>query len=71
VTRREYAELVVRLGSVELQMQRNRAIIDLNTQRITQVLDQVNELKATAATTSLANELPALPLPVTTPTVES
>ncbi len=71
VTRREYAEVVVRLGSVELQIQRNRAIIDLQTQRIAQLLEQINELKAAVATQSLAQEIPALPLIPTTPTVES
>jgi len=72
VTRREYAALAVRLGAVELQMQRNRALIDLHTQRIAQLQEQVNALEASVAAQALANEIPALPLPAaTTPTVES
>jgi hypothetical protein len=70
VTRREYAELAVRLGSAELQMQRNRAAIDLLAQRVAQLHEQVNALQASMVTPAFGTELPALP-PATTPTVES
>ena len=69
VSRREYAELVVRLGSVELQIQRNRAELELHAQRIAQLQESVDALKAAALPTALANEMP-LPIPPT-PTVES
>jgi CII-binding regulator of phage lambda lysogenization HflD len=70
VTRREYAELAVRLGSAELQMQRNRTVIDALVQRVAQLQEQVSALHANAAQQTLVAELPALP-PATTPTVES
>jgi hypothetical protein len=70
VTRREYAELAVRLGSAELQMQRNRTIIDGLVQRVAQLQEQVIALYASAAKQALVTDLPALP-PTTTPTVES
>ena len=70
VSRREYAELVVRLGSVELQIQRNRAELELHAQRIAQLQELVAALKAAAVPSALASEIPPLPLPPT-PTVES
>jgi hypothetical protein len=71
VTRREYAEVVVRLGSVELQIQRNRAVIDLQGQRINQLQEQLNAVGAAAASQTASAEIPALPIAVSTPTVES
>ena len=46
VTRREYAELVVRLGSVELQAQRNRATLDLHAQKIAQLQQELSLAQA-------------------------
>ena len=69
VTRREYAELALRLGAVEMQMQRNRTEIERQAQRIVQLQEQVNALLAKTLTPSLGPEI-ALP-PTTTPTVES
>ena len=71
VTRREYAELVVRLGSVEIQAQRNRATIDAQAQRLVQLQEQIDALKAPAVTQQLTQEIAALPLTPGTPTVES
>jgi hypothetical protein len=70
VSRREYAELVVRLGSVELQAQRNRAELELHAQRIAQLQELVDALKAAAVSPALASEIPPLPIPPM-PTVES
>ena len=73
VTRREYAELVVRLGSAELQMQRNRASIDSQAQLIRQLQDQLNALAIAQSpqAVSVSGDNPALPIAVATPTVES
>jgi hypothetical protein len=62
--------LALRLGSAELQMQRNRTIIDGLVQRVAQLQDQITALHASAAKQALVTELPMLP-PTTTPTVES
>lgn len=70
VTRREYAALAARLGAVELQMQRNRTIIDTQGQRLAQLQEQVNALQAQTVAQAIAQELPAL-TPVTTPIGES
>jgi hypothetical protein len=72
VTRREYAELAVRLGAIELQAQRNRAAIELQAERLTHLQEQVNALTAAAAgAQALSQEGPAAPLTPTTRTVES
>jgi hypothetical protein len=68
VTRREYAELVVRLGSVELQAQRNRATLDLQARRIAELQEQLSLLQAAQ---SLAKDVPGVPVPPPIPTVES
>jgi hypothetical protein len=70
VSRQEYAELVVRLGSVELQAQRNRAELELHAQRIAQLQELVAALKAAALSAAVASDMPPLPIPPT-PTVES
>ena len=70
VSRREYAELVLRLGSVELQVQRNRAEIELHTQRIAQLQDTMDALKIASPSSAFASDLPALTTPPK-PTVES
>ena len=70
VSRREYAEVVVRLGSVELQAQRNRAELELHAQRIAQLQELVESLKRTSPSPALSSEIPALPIPPK-PTVES
>ena len=65
VTRREYAELVVRLGSVELQVQRNRAMLDLHAQRIAQLQEQLSLAHAAAqppGTDTMAVPIPPLPI---------
>jgi hypothetical protein len=69
VSRREYAELVLRLGSVELQVQRNRAEIELHTQRIAHLQDTIEALKTTSAAV-LSTDIAALPAPPTG-TIES
>ena len=71
VTRREYAELVVRLGSAELQMQRNRASIDLQAQLIRQLQDQLSAIAIAQSPQAVSGENPVLPIAVATPTVES
>jgi hypothetical protein len=71
VTRREYAAVVVRLGTLEIQVQRNRGTIELQAQRIGHLQEQIEVLKAAAAQQTLATEIAALPLSPTTPTVES
>jgi uncharacterized coiled-coil protein SlyX len=70
ITRREYAELAVRLGAAELQMQRNRAIIDGLVQRVAQLQEQVMALQASTAKPAPVTDFPIMP-PTTTPTVES
>ena len=70
ITRGEYAELAVRLGAAEMQMQRNRAIVDALSQRVAQLHEQVNALEARVAPSAFGSELPNLPS-ATTPTVES
>jgi hypothetical protein len=70
VTRREYAELAVRLGAVEMQMQRNRTTVEAQALRIAQLQEQVNALQASTVTQAFGTDLPALPS-VPTPTVES
>jgi hypothetical protein len=55
VTRREYAELVVRIGSVELQAHRNRAILDLQAKRIAQMQEELNRLHASAVQSRVAD----------------
>ena len=70
VTRRDYAELVVRLGATELQVKRHRAAIEQQARLITQMQAQLDALKTVAAAQTLAHDLAALPLP-TPPTVES
>jgi hypothetical protein len=67
VTRREYAEVVVRLGAAELQLQRTRAALETQAQRIAQLEEQVTALTSATAAQALAT----LPVPATTPTVES
>ena len=70
VTRREYAELVVRLAATEVQTQRQRAVLELQEQRISHLQEQIDALKTTTATQARANDLSVVPLPVT-PTIES
>jgi hypothetical protein len=55
---------------VERQIQRNRATIELQAQRIGQLQEQIAAIKAAAAQQTLSNDLAVLPLPVP-PTVES
>ncbi|RPI57772.1 MAG: hypothetical protein EHM55_00655 [Acidobacteria bacterium] len=69
VSRREYAELVVRLGSVELQLQRSRAELEVHARRIAQLQEQLESLKAATPAPAIA-EIAALPLPPK-PVVES
>jgi hypothetical protein len=71
VTRREYAEVVVRLGSLEIQVQRNRTTIELQAQRIVELQEQIDALKAPAVAQQLTQELAAVPLAPGIPTVES
>jgi hypothetical protein len=71
VTRREYAELVVRLGSVELLAHRNRAVLDRQAQRIAQLEEQLRALQADALARSLPQKIPAAPASPPIPTVES
>jgi hypothetical protein len=63
VTRREYAELVVRLGSVELQTQRTRAELELHARRIAQLHDLVEALRLAGAASALSSEMAVLPAP--------
>lgn len=71
VTRREYAELVLRLASAELQTKKNRAAIDLQAQQIRQLQDQVNALAVALPSQPVSRDIPALPIAVVTPTIES
>lgn len=70
VTRREYAELLLRLAATEVQTQRQRAALELQEQRITQLQEQIDALKNTTVAQAVANDLAAVPLPVA-PTIES
>ncbi len=70
VSRREYAEVVLRLGSIELQVQRNRAELELHAQRIADLQELVRSLNKATLSPALSNEIPPLPLPPK-PTVES
>ena len=65
-----YAEVVLRLGSVELQVQRNRAELELHAQRIAELQDLVRSLNKATLSPALSSEIPPLPLPLK-PTVES
>jgi hypothetical protein len=62
VSRREYAELVLRLGSAELQMQRNRAELELLASRVThlqEILDNLMQVaEAAAATKEISLRIP-------------
>ena len=69
VSRREYAEVVLRLGSLELQVQRNRAELELHAQRIAELQEFVASRKT--AVSPLSSEIPPLPIPPPTSTVES
>jgi hypothetical protein len=71
VTRREYAEVVLRLGSVERQAQQNRAAIELQAQRIIQLQEQLNAVATAAPPHTVSAEIPELPMTMTAPTVES
>ena len=71
VTRGEYAEVVVRLGAVELQMQRNRADIDLQAQRIAQLQEQLRAIPTALPAQTVSKEMPPLPIATTAPAVES
>jgi hypothetical protein len=70
VSRREYAELVVRLGGVELQAQRNRAELELHAARIAQFEEIFENLRKAASAATLSSDIPDLPI-TPTPTVES
>jgi hypothetical protein len=70
ISRREYAELVLRLSSAELQAQRNRAELDLHAARITELQGILENLMRAADAAAAASELPALPH-TPTRTVES
>jgi hypothetical protein len=70
VSRREYAELVLRLGSLELQVQRNRAELELHAHRIADLQETVEALKLAAPSAALSSEIPSLPAPPK-PVVES
>jgi hypothetical protein len=59
----------MRLGALEMQVQRNRVIIDLQAQRIVQLQEQLDVIKTAATQQTLANEIAALS--PTTPTIES
>lgn len=70
VTRREYAEIVVRLAATEVQTQRQRAALELQEQRITHLQEQIDALKNTTVAQALANDISTVPLPAR-PTIES
>jgi hypothetical protein len=70
VTRREYAELLVRLGSVELQVRRNRADLELQARRIAQLEGQIAAPNAAAPAVTRPVEIAALVVPPAPP-VES
>ena len=57
VTRREYAEVAVRLGALEMQVQRNRGTMELQAQRIARLQEEIDALKASAARQTLATEM--------------
>jgi hypothetical protein len=58
VSRREYAELVLRLGSAELQVQRNRAELELHASRIAQLHEILDHLMQAAEAAAAAKDLP-------------
>ncbi len=70
VSRREYAELVVRLGTVELQARRYRGELEAQARRIAQLQDQLDRLKPAATSAAHASDIVVLPLPAK-PIVES
>jgi hypothetical protein len=70
VTRREYAELVVRLVATEAQTQRQRAALAVQEQRITQLQEEMDALKKATVAQAIANDIALVPLPAT-PTIES
>jgi hypothetical protein len=70
VTRREYAELVVRLGSLELQAQRNRARLEVQGERIAQMQEQLDMLRASRGQ-SPAADIRGIAMPPPPATVES
>jgi hypothetical protein len=69
VTRREYAELIVRLGSVELQAHRNRVTLDLQGQRIAQMQEELNLLHT--STGRRTTDMTGIAIPPPPATVES
>lgn len=70
VSRREYAELVVRLGTVELQSRRYRAELETHARRIAQLQEQLERLKPAATPAAHAADIVVMPLP-SKPVVES
>ena len=71
ISRREYADIVARLGGIELQVRRNRSDLDQQLTRITQLQLELDALKKPQGSTLTAGEIPALPAIGTTPVVES
>jgi hypothetical protein len=58
ISRHEYAELVLRLGSAELQVQRNRAELELHASRIAQLQEILENLMRAAEAAAAAKEIP-------------